>query len=361
METFKNSAFKILVVDDDQDLLLISERLLKKDNYNVSTAKDGQECFNAIRTDKPDLLLLDVDLPDTNGIEICKKIKNDPELSTIFIIMLSGFKIDSENISEGLETGADGYLIKPIKNRELLARVEAAKRIIHAEKALRESEERLKQFTIHLLNIHEEEKILLATQLDNELSQILVALKMDIGMLKKKVLSENINTETEELFLKLDHAYNMVSNSISTSMKFMSVLRNEALYLVGFVEAVKLYTSDFQTKYNIVSEFESNIVDFNTDQQKSTSLFRIFQNAMSNVAQHSKATKVRINLYKLEEKLVLEIWDNGIGFDTEKLSNPDSTGLIFMKERALLLNGELQVESLQDQGTNIRVEIPYPN
>ena len=70
---------------------------------------------------------------------------------------------------------------------------------------------------------------------------------------------------------------------------------------------------------------------------------------------------MRVNLSLCENKLTLEIWDNGIGFDPEKLSNSDSNGLIFMKERALLLNGELQIESLENQGTNIRVEIPYTN
>jgi PAS domain S-box-containing protein len=137
MITNKNSEFKILLVEDDSDLLRITERMLQEHHYIISTAANGQECFQAIRLDKPDLILLDVLLPDISGVDICKTIKCDPVLSTIHILLLSGLKTQSENISEGLETGADGYLIKPLQKRELLARVDAVSRTIRAEKALR--------------------------------------------------------------------------------------------------------------------------------------------------------------------------------------------------------------------------------
>jgi|GEM_PF-6290042 len=113
MITNKNSEFKILVVDDYPDMLRITERLLKEQNYIVSTTVSGQECLQAIRLDKPDLLLLYVMLPDISGIDICKTIKKDPQLSTIFVFLLSGMKTQSENISEGLETGADGSPMPP--------------------------------------------------------------------------------------------------------------------------------------------------------------------------------------------------------------------------------------------------------
>ncbi len=137
MITNINSEFKILLVDDDSDLLRITERLLKEQQYIVITAVSGQECLQAVYKNKPDLLLLDIVLPDISGVDICKTIKSDPLLSTIHILLLSGIKTQSGNISEGLETGADGYLIKPLQKREFLARVDAASRIIRAEKALR--------------------------------------------------------------------------------------------------------------------------------------------------------------------------------------------------------------------------------
>ncbi|MCX6285685.1 MAG: response regulator [Bacteroidetes bacterium] len=132
-----NSEFKILVVDDEPDQLKITEHLLRKEHYAVKTAQNGMECLHTIRMDKPDLLMLDVVMPDMSGIDICMIIKSDPALSSVYIILLSGLKIQTDQIAEGLETGADGYIIKPYKRRELLARIEAAHRTISAEKKLR--------------------------------------------------------------------------------------------------------------------------------------------------------------------------------------------------------------------------------
>jgi PAS domain S-box-containing protein len=230
-----------------------------------------------------------------------------------------------------------------------------------AEEELKNSQEQLKKFAIHLQNAREQEKVLLATQLDNELGQMLVALKMDIGMLKQNVVKGNIGNISADLVAKLDQANNLIGNSISNTMKIMNDLRYEVLYLMGFIEAVNLYITEFQEKNRINCVLDSDIVKLDMDEKKATSLFRIFQNAMSNVVQHSKATEVKINLYQTKEKLVLEITDNGIGFDPEKSSNEASNRFIYMKERASLMGGEFLITSLPNRGTNIRVEIPYPN
>jgi len=230
-----------------------------------------------------------------------------------------------------------------------------------AEEELKNSQEQLKKFAVHLQNAREQDKILLATQLDNELSQLLVALKMDIGMLKKNVAKGIIDTISADLFAKLDQAHNLIGNSLNNTMKIMNDLRYEVLYLMGFVEAVDLYISEFEKENKISCTFENTILKLDMDEKKATSLFRIFQNAMSSVAENSDATKVKINLYRTDDKLILEIWDNGIGFDPEKSSNEASNRFVYMKERAILLNGKLLVTSLPDKGTSVRVEIPYQN
>ncbi len=141
--------FRILVVDDDSDLRSISKKLLIKAGYTVKTAVDGKECMGTVFDFRPELLLLDVMLPDTSGIELCQRIKADPSLSRIYIILVSGRKTSPDDISDGLETGADGYLIKPVVPRELMARVEAARRVILAEKKLLQSEERFRNLFEH--------------------------------------------------------------------------------------------------------------------------------------------------------------------------------------------------------------------
>ncbi len=131
---------KILVTDDDPELLLLSIEVLRRGGYEVLKAKTGRECLETLRRDHPDLVLLDVILPDTTGSEICRQIKADQELRDTFVILTSGVRVSSDYQAEGLNIGADGYIIKPISNKELLARVQSMERIKRAEDALREKE-----------------------------------------------------------------------------------------------------------------------------------------------------------------------------------------------------------------------------
>ena len=133
----------ILVVDDDQTLLKTLVKLLQKANYSTLQANNGTDALKAVVEFKPDLVLLDVNLPDLNGMEVCRRIKSGDQKNT-FVILISGLSTDSDSQAEGLEFGADGYLVRPISNRELLARVNAMLRIKAAEQALRISEEHLR-------------------------------------------------------------------------------------------------------------------------------------------------------------------------------------------------------------------------
>lgn len=134
--------FKILVVDDTPELLDIMSRALRKADYQIVTAKNGAECLQMLENEKPDILLLDVILPDVNGIELAKSIKNIPKYTSVYIILISSFRTSSEHISEGLENGADGYLVKPVENRELLARVASACRILTTERESKDAYEK---------------------------------------------------------------------------------------------------------------------------------------------------------------------------------------------------------------------------
>ncbi len=129
-----HETISILVVDDEPITLFASARLLRSAGYSVFEADSGAACLSLAREKKPDLILLDVQLPDILGYEVCRQIKADAELRQSYVVLLSGVMTSSDNQSEGLEIGADGYLTRPIANRELLARVQAMVRIITAER-----------------------------------------------------------------------------------------------------------------------------------------------------------------------------------------------------------------------------------
>ena len=136
-------AAQILLVDDDRHVLHTGSRILKQAGHEVVVAATGSEGLRLASEQKPDLILLDVVLPDISGVELCRRIKGDSELARCYVVLASNVKTLSEDQAGGLEAGADGYLARPISNRELLARVEAMLRIKRTEEALAAEKERM--------------------------------------------------------------------------------------------------------------------------------------------------------------------------------------------------------------------------
>ena len=127
---------EILVTDDDPDVLLLVSSVLKQTGYKVLEARTGKECIEVMHAHHPDLVLLDVMLPDMKGSIICRRIKADPDLQGTLVILLLGVEISSEYQAEGLNIGTDGYMVKPISNKELVARVQAMERLKQVEETL---------------------------------------------------------------------------------------------------------------------------------------------------------------------------------------------------------------------------------
>lgn len=124
-----DSVIQILVVDDDPSLLRVVSNLLDRAGYRVLQAATGVEALLVTRAQRPDLILLDVVLPDIDGAEVCRQIKADPDLVSCIVVLLSALKTTANEQIWGLEAGADGYIIRPISNHELLARVDTVARI----------------------------------------------------------------------------------------------------------------------------------------------------------------------------------------------------------------------------------------
>jgi DNA-binding response OmpR family regulator len=126
---------KILIVDDDLDIAEAFTHVLQSAGYDVISAATGQECLQIARAERPDLILLDVRLPDINGLEVCRRIKTDPELARIAVINVTGLRTSKDDEVEGIEAGADAYLTKPVHLRTLLAHVQTLLRARQTETA----------------------------------------------------------------------------------------------------------------------------------------------------------------------------------------------------------------------------------
>ncbi len=140
-----SAAVRILIVDDDKMTLSVTRRILASVGYQLLCTESSAEGLRLARQYKPDLILLDVGMPDISGLEICKQIKADPELRGIFVILLSGLLTDNESQAALLESGADSFIARPIPGRELILRVQLSLRLVTAEKALQEYNLRLER------------------------------------------------------------------------------------------------------------------------------------------------------------------------------------------------------------------------
>ena len=132
---------RILVVDDEPEILRVFALILAAAGYEILEAATGQDGLRLAREKRPDLLLLDVLLPDLNGMEVCKQIKGDPDLRDIFVVLISGSATSTAHKVQGLESGADDYMVKPLDPEELLARIRTIVRLRESVAALRVSEE----------------------------------------------------------------------------------------------------------------------------------------------------------------------------------------------------------------------------
>lgn len=115
---------KILIADDEPNIVISLEFLLKREGYEVVVAHDGVQALERVRAERPDLAILDVMMPQRNGFEVCQDLRHDPEFRSLRIMMLTAKGRDTE-VSKGLALGADVYMTKPFATRDLIAKVKA--------------------------------------------------------------------------------------------------------------------------------------------------------------------------------------------------------------------------------------------
>ncbi|HEX8353358.1 MAG TPA: response regulator, partial [Pyrinomonadaceae bacterium] len=136
---------KVLVVEDDPGLRRDHAAMLAGEGYHVLEASAGADALRLARTEAPDLVLLGASLPDGDGVEVCRKLKDEPGTGGAFVVMLSGEGATAEHQAEALNAGADGYLASPVESVALKAHVHAFLRIRRGEEELRESSRRYRE------------------------------------------------------------------------------------------------------------------------------------------------------------------------------------------------------------------------
>jgi PAS domain S-box-containing protein len=226
----------------------------------------------------------------------------------------------------------------------------------------REFEEKIKQRTDQLRNlasklqsIREEERKTISREIHDELGQMLTVLKIQISLLANKAADD------EFIKSKFKSIEKLIDNSIESVQKISQKLRPGLLDELGLIPAIEWQTQDFMEKTGIDCECNLPKEEIFLEQEKSTALFRIFQESIVNTARHANASKILIQLQEANNELVLEIKDNGKGITANQVSDPKSLGLLGMQERAFILGGSVEIKSSMNNGTTVRAIIPFMN
>jgi two-component system sensor histidine kinase UhpB len=467
----------ILVVDDTDAQRYATCRVLQHAGYSVMEASTGAAALRHA-ADRPDLIVLDVKLPDISGFEVVRHLKAHPITRDIPVLHLSATLVTTSAKVAGLESGADGYLVQPVDDDELLASVRALLRIRQAEAALRESELRYRLLfeasplptwvfdaeTLRFLAVNraaleqygyseeefllmsapdlrplakqqeframyanpsvrelgsavtehkrkdgstfdveivwrpveiangpawlvmgqdltqrrkaeaaareqevrrqllertivaqEEERRRIARELHDEAGQLVASLLVGLKTIET---SRSSNAEIRELVQGLRQITTQAINEIG---RIARGLHPTVLDDLGFDIATERYLADYARTHKIAARLDLGNLKANVlPPAVKMGLYRIIQEALTNVARHSNASEVDVRFRAPDHKLVLTIRDNGKGFDPEAVATDSGKhlGMQSMRERANMLGGQVIFRSHPGDGTTVIVDIP---
>ncbi len=376
----------VLAVDDNDAIRYSLTRYLREAGYAVIEARTGKEALELARRE-PALITLDINLPDMDGFEVCRRLKGDPATSEIPILHISASCVEPVHKARGLDGGADAYLAEPIDREELLATVNALLRMRQAQREARRQageaekakeelrainenlEHRVRQRTAELehrslevqelssrlLQAQDEERRRISRELHDSTGQLLAALNMNLSRLKVKM-----GPAASEAELILDDTVSVVEE-MSRQLRTMSYLLHPPLLdEAGLASAVKWYVEGFANRSTIEVRLELPADMGRLPQDLETTIFRLIQESLTNIHRHSGSKTAVIRVARGDQDVRVEISDEGRGI---KSSSADShnprpgVGILGMKERVRRFGGTLEISSGK-AGTCVQAKLP---
>jgi signal transduction histidine kinase len=349
---------RILHLEDDPlDADLVKSSLIEEGIIcDICLVKTFRSFMRVISRGHCDLILSDYSLPGFDGLSALAISKDKfPDVPFIFV---SG-KMGEELAIETLKSGATDYVLKdrltrlgPSVRRALKESSERLDRR-RAVEELEKSHALMRSLAAHLQSIREEERLKMARDIHDELGQTLTALKLDLNLILGLLPDDQLSIRAK---MKLD--LDLVNDTIRSVKRICNDLRPGLLDHLGIEAAIEWQAEEFQRRSGIecLVSLPQNIIEI--DMERATALFRIFQEALTNIIKHAGATKVRAKLSDLKEGIMLEIEDNGIGISEDQLYKENSFGLLGMRERVHIWDGEVRIKGSKDAGTSIIIVIP---
>jgi PAS domain S-box-containing protein len=219
---------------------------------------------------------------------------------------------------------------------------------------LEELNRQLRQLTAHLHQVREEERLSISREIHDELGQVLTALKMDLVWIRSRFPAAPAEAGT-----KLDHSLMLTDSVINSVRRIISELYPVLLKDLGLVEALKWQVANFQETTGITAHFTAKEMKPPPGKSIELSLYRICQEALTNIRKHARASEVQVRLAKKNGALQMSITDNGTGFTADRESYNHGFGLLGIRERSIMCGGTSAIESGPGKGTTITVSIPF--
>jgi PAS domain S-box-containing protein len=222
-----------------------------------------------------------------------------------------------------------------------------------AEAELRTSREQLRDLSCHLQAVREEERTRIARDIHDELGQVLATLAIEVGLLESE-----LPPDRDDLHCKASSMKGLIDSTIKTVQRVSAELRPVMLDELGLASAIQWHVRDFQKRTNIRCDVRIGLKSEGPDRERSTTLFRILQEMLTNVLRHAEATRVTVRLTETAEGFVLLVSDNGRGITQKEITDRFSLGLLGMRERAEFWGGMVEIKGFSQRGTTLEVTIP---
>ena len=389
----------ILVIDDNPTNLEILDHTLSIEGYNVHTETEGANVIQRIHSSIPDLILLDILLPDINGFELCQRLKSDPVTESIPIIFMTALAATVDKV-KGLNLGAVDYITKPFQREELLARVQTHLSLRQLSKTLEVKNQQLTELTEDLENKVAERTTELkqALEKEKELNQLksrfitmashefrtpLAIISSSSGILQE--FSDRLNEERKQEHLQT--IQNTIKHITQILDDVLMINRAEGNKIELYLEAADIidfcryliqetaanhsqYSINFSVDLGEKITAESLIIQFDKKL-----LQQVITNLLNNAIKYSpNHNLVNFNLTKVDDQIIFKISDHGIGIpETDQVKLFESfhrasnvgniagtgLGLSIVKQCVDLHRGRISVESQIGKGTTMTVSIPY--
>lgn len=344
----------ILMVDDQPAKLLSYEVILTELGENLIKANSGREALEYLLKEDVAVVLMDVSMPELDGFELADMIRQHPRFQKTAIIFISGVHLTDLDRLKGYQRGAVDYLSVPVNPELLRAKVSVFAELHRKTQQLEVLNRELRTLSSNLIATQDDERRRIARELHDSLGQELSAAKMmsdKIIMLKR---SPETVSEATEISNLIDHAIQQV-RSISY------LLHPPLLDEIGLQSALQFYLEGFTKRSGIDVFLDMQPENFpRLSSEMETAIFRIVQEAVTNVFRHSGAREAWVTLTKSDSELVGKVRDNGKGIaDGVMQGRPDRVGVGIggMRQRVKEFGGDLRIGNA-NPGTFVEVSIP---